>query len=38
MNPINENPDAYEVDEKNEYVCQTCRLVHWRHAPEFCDR
>jgi hypothetical protein len=21
-----------------EYVCETCRLVHWRGAPDPCDR
>ncbi|UIW13454.1 hypothetical protein SEA_AMYEV_38 [Arthrobacter phage Amyev] len=21
-----------------EYVCETCHLVHWRGAPDPCDR
>jgi hypothetical protein len=26
-----------ELDER-EYVCGTCNLVHWRGAPDPCDR
>lgn len=26
-----------ELDER-EYVCETCHLIHWRGAPDPCDR
>lgn len=29
------NPDALELDER-EYVCPTCRLVHWQGAERAC--
>lgn len=36
-NDLDFDPEAFELNSR-EYVCPTCNLVHWRGAPDACDR